>query len=220
MAERTNEEWVNDLQPSSPHHSAAIEDLRRLLERGLFYYLRGDRSDLSDRSPEELEQMAQDFTQDALLKILDKIDTFRGESKFTTWATKVAARVAISELRRVRYKNYSLDTLTASGEIMPSVSSSLTVSPEASPPPENFTERQEVLGLLDEAFRTILTDRQRTALSAYILDDIPVEEIARRLDTNRNALYKLVHDARLKLKRHLQTQGISLDYMLNLFEDR
>lgn len=216
MSERTNQDWLADLQANSAGYADALETLRAYLERGIFYYLRHDRSDLGQLPDEDIRQMAQDFVQDALIKILDNLETFRGESKFTTWASKIVARVAISELRRVRYKNYSLEHLTAGGEIMPDLAS-LDVTPESSPHPENYAEQQEIVQILKDAFENALTDRQRTALSAYIFDGVPVEEIARRMDTNRNALYKLVHDGRLKLKRYMEEQGLSLEYLMNLF---
>ena len=217
MTNRTNEEWLADLSSTGPERAQALEDLRERLERGLSFYLSHERSDLSERSTEELQQMAQDFTQDALLKILNNLDTFRSESLFTTWATKIAARVAISELRRARWRDYSLENLTGDGEIMPTVTS-LDISPADAPQPEDHTERQEILDLLDDAINTALIERQRTALMAHAIDGLPVEEIARRMDTNRNALYKLIHDARLKLKRHLEHQGISVSYLAELFE--
>ena len=216
MSERTNQDWLSDLRLDSDNNSEALEALRAHLERGVFYYLRHGRSDLDRLPDEDIRQMAQDFVQDALLKILDNIETFRGESRFTTWASKIAARVAISELRRVRYKDYSLDHLTAGGEIMPGLSA-MAVTPDHAPQPENAAEQQDILDMLKDAIENALTDRQRTALSAYIFDDVPVEEIARRMDTNRNALYKLIHDARLKLKRHMESQGLTLDYVLDLF---
>jgi RNA polymerase sigma factor (sigma-70 family) len=216
MNERTNQDWLADLQSDSANYTDALEALRAHLERGVFYYLRHDRSDLEQLPDEDVRQMAQDFVQDALIKILDNIDTFRGESKFTTWASKIAARVAISEMRRVHYKDYSLEHLTAGGEILPDFASLMGES-EGSPRPENYTEQQDILNVLQDAFVNILTDRQRTALSAYIFDGVPVEEIARRMGTNRNALYKLVHDGRLKLKRYLEDQGLSLEYLMNLF---
>jgi len=216
MTERTNEEWLSQLKSEGVERAAALEDLRTRLERGVFFYLRNDRSDLSDRTSEEIEQMTQDFVQDALLKVLDNLESFRGESKFTTWATKIATRVAISELRRVRYKNYSLDHLTADGEIMPSIAS-LGVTPEDAPAPENFAEREEVLRIVDEAIENVLTERQRTALTAYVIDGANIEIIAEQMGTNRNALYKLIHDARVKLKKYMEEQGLSLDYVLNLF---
>ena len=216
MAEQTNEQWLDDLHAEGPRRAAALETLRERLERGVFFYLRNDRSDLSDRSLEEIRQMAQDFVQEALLKVLDNLDTFRGESQFTTWASKIATRVAISELRRARWRNYSLDHLTLDGESMPSITD-LALTPEGAPHPENYAERQQVLEAINHALNHILTERQRVAITSYMLDGVNVEEIARQMDTNRNALYKLVHDARVKLKRYLEEQGLSLDYILELF---
>jgi RNA polymerase sigma-70 factor (ECF subfamily) len=218
MTERTNEQWLSELRSTGQTRSGAIDNLRLRLERGLFYYLNNDRSDLADRSSEELQQMAQDFVQDALLKILDSLDSFRGESRFTTWAAKIASRVAISELRRVRYKDYSLNELTAGGDLMPGITS-LAFDSTASPRPEDLTERQEVVNILAQAVGEALTERQRTALTAYVLDGVPIEEIARRMGSNRNAMYKLVHDARLKLKNYMEARGLSLEYILNLFAD-
>lgn len=217
IIERTNDEWVAVLGGDGPERAAALEDLRARLERGLFFYLSRERSDLAERSPEELQQMAQDFAQDALLKVLENLNSFRGESQFTTWSAKIAARVAISELRRARWKDYSLDGLTAEGEIMPS-GSSKDLTSGAPPRPEDYTERQDVLKLIDDAINEALTERQRAALLAHAVDGLPVEEIARKMDTNRNALYKLIHDARLKLRRHLEQQGISAEYLGRLFE--
>lgn len=217
MTERTNDEWLVDLLSTGSERTQALEDLRKRLERGLFFYLTHERSDLGNRSTEELQHMAQDFAQDALLKVLSNLDSFRSESLFTTWATKIAARVAISELRRSRWKDYSLENLTSDGELMPSVTS-LDISPADSPHPEHQAERQEILKLLDDAISTALTERQRMALLAHAIDGLPVEEIARRMDTNRNALYKLIHDARIRLKHYLEQQGVSLDYLADLFE--
>ena len=171
---------------------------------------------MSSRPTAEVRQMAQDFAQDALLKVLDNLSTFRGESRFLTWATKIATRVAISELRRARWRNVSLDLLTADGDLMPGILE-LSVTPDASPDPERSAERQEVLRILDDALENVLTERQRIAISAYMIEGMNVEEIARRLGSNRNAIYKVVHDARVKLKRYLEEQGLSLDYILGLF---
>jgi len=217
MVERTNEEWLADLGSEGIQRAEALEDLRTRLERGVFFYLRNDRSDLGNRSTEEIEQLAQDFVQDALLKVLDNLETFRGESKFTTWASKIATRVAISELRRVRYKNYSLDHLTADGETMPDIAS-LAVTPEDALAPEAYAEREEVFRIVNNAIENALTERQRTALTAYVIDGVNIETIAEKMGTNRNALYKLIHDARVKLKKYLEEQGLSLDYVLDLFE--
>jgi RNA polymerase sigma-70 factor (ECF subfamily) len=216
MSERSNDDWLADLRSEGLPRKDAVEALLARLERGLYYYLSQERSDLGERSNDELHQMAQDFAQDALLKVLDNLDSFRGESQFTTWASKIAMRVAISELRRARYKNYSLDHLTADGELMPSITS-LAISPDEAPHPERYTEQQDVLKVVDEALEAALTERQRIALTAYAIDGVPLDELARRMNTNRNALYKLLHDARLKLKRHMESHGLALDYILDLF---
>lgn len=217
MADRTNEEWLTDLQTDGPRKTQAIEELSERLQKGLYYYLRHERSDLSDRTSEDLQQMAADFSQDSLLKILDKIHTFRSESLFTTWASKIAVRVAISELRRARYKDYSLEDLTIDGAVMPDMTS-LAIAPQEGPQPERMTEKQNAVEMIQYAIKHILTDRQRMALVAIVFEEIPMPEVARMMDTNRNALYKLLHDARFKMKTYFEEQGMTLDYVMKLFE--
>lgn len=217
LSTRTNEEWLAHLRSEGSEQDNAIQDLRTRLERSLYHYLRNDRSDLTGRTNEAIQQMAQDFAQDALLKILDNIDSFRGESKFTTWATKITTRVAISELRRSRYKDYSLEHITIEGETLPDITS-LSISPDTGPNPERHTEQVDILEKIDKAIDEVLTERQRTALVAATIDGVPIEEIAQRMGTNRNALYKLIHDARVKLKKHLETEGLSMEYVMKAFE--
>lgn len=220
MAERTNEQWLTDLRDDSPNQPQAINDLRERLKRSIFYYLSRERSDLSDLATQEIDQMAQDMSQDAVLRVLDNIDSFRGASKFTTWATKIAIRMAISDLRRAHYKDYSLDDLTIGGELMPALSPAQPAPTQGvhPPNPESATERDDVLAKISLAIDEALTERQRAALVAVTIDDVPLEIVAERLNTNRNALYKLLHDARKKLRAHLETQGLNMDYMMDLFE--
>jgi RNA polymerase sigma-70 factor (ECF subfamily) len=216
MVERSNEQWVADLG-GPPAQQAAIEDLRQRLQRGIFYYLSRERSDLSHFSSQELTQMAEDLAQDATLRVIDNLDSFRGDSRFTTWATRIAVRVAISDLRRARYKDFSLDNLTADGDLLPG--SAVNVNSPLEPTPEHATERADVLRKIDTALREALTERQYQALVAVAVQGVPLEILAERMDTNRNALYKLLHDARRKLRTHLEAQGLSTNYMLNLFQD-
>lgn len=213
---RTNEEWLSELvSDDKVLQSQAIEDLRQRLKRSILYYLSQERSDLRDLSTQELDQMAQDLAQDALMRVLDNLETFRGESMFTTWTNRIAIRLAISDLRRARYKDFSLDNLTADGELLPNVSS---VNNDAPPGPEAVTERDDVMGMISRAFDEALTDRQFAALEAVAIKGIPMDIVAEQLDTNRNALYKLLHDARKKLRAHLESQGLSMDYIMTLFE--
>lgn len=217
MTERTNEQWISDLRSGGAVQAAALEDLRKRLQRGILYYLSRERSDLSHFSNHELTQMAGDLAQDATLRILENLDTFRGDSLFTTWATRIAVRVAISDLRRARYRDFSLENLTADGDLLPSSTNNL-LSPKP-PGPERSAEREEILRRIDEALGDALTERQRRALVAVVVQEVPLEIVAEQLGTNRNALYKLLHDARRKLKSTLEAQGLSLDYVLGLFQD-
>ena len=143
--ERTNDMWLEHLRENSPDQAAAIEDLRQFLKRAVLMYLH-TRSDLGRLAESELQQMGEDFTQDALLKIQAGLDTFRGKSKFTTWAAKIAANHTISELRRARWRDLSLDAITDAGtslqEILP-----LDTSPTGNPDTARDDALFERLGL-------------------------------------------------------------------------
>jgi len=212
---RTNEAWLTELVSDDTQvQTAAINDLRTRLKRSILYYLSQDRSDLRDLSGQELERMADDLSQDATLRVIDNMQSFRGESKFTTWANRIAIRMAISDLRRARYKDFSLDDLTAEGEIFPN-SASDTGAP---PSPEKSVERDDVLAKINRAIDEALTDRQKQALVAVAIQGVPMDIVAEQMGSNRNALYKLIHDARRKLRAHMEQQGLSTTYMMNLFE--
>jgi RNA polymerase sigma-70 factor, ECF subfamily len=215
MTERTNEQWIADLRGEADDQKAALEELRKRLQRSVYYYLSQDRSDLRDLAPKEVQAMAGDMAQDAVLRVMANLDSFRGESRFTTWANKVAVRLAISTLRRARYRNFSLDDLTAEGDFLSAQTNLISDAPLS---PEHAAEREDVMRRIDAAFREALTERQYQALVAVAVDNVPMDIVAEQLGTNRNALYKLIHDARRKLRNYLETQGLSTDYMLRLFE--
>lgn len=218
MTERTNEQWLADLRGTPEVQASALHDLQERLQRGIFYYLSRERSDLSGLGNHELTQMAEDLAQDATLRVTENLDSFRGDSLFTTWATRIATRVAISDLRRARYKDFSLDEMTANGDLLP-----LTSNPVASTKPlgpERAAEQAEVLSRIQGALDDVLTERQQQALIAVAVRGVPLEVVAEQMNTNRNALYKLLHDARQKLKAYLESQGLSMDYVLNLFQDQ
>ena len=217
MTDRSNEEWIAALRaPGEAAQAKALADLRKRLQRGIYFYLSQDRSDLRGLAAQELAQMAEDLAQDATLRVMANLDNFRGESRFTTWANKIAVRLAISDLRRARYKDFSLDELTADGELLPASTRLVTSS---APTPEKVAERDDVMEKIETALQEALTERQYQALVAVALKGIPMDVLAERMGTNRNALYKLIHDARRKLKTHLEAQGISTDYMMNLFQN-
>jgi len=201
----TNEEWLDALEQPD-RDPTAIEALRKILVRGL-------RAALQKRVPRQAETLAEDFAQEALLKILDKVHTFRGESKFTTWAQKIAVRTAFTELRRKRWENVSLDDMLADagdGGAPPDAAA----ASETSADPEESTSQEFMMQRVQRIIQTTLTDRQRTAITA-VMQDMPLEEVARRMDTNRNALYKVIHDARTKVKAELEEQGLSAEQLLD-----
>ncbi|OGO43805.1 MAG: hypothetical protein A2Z04_03070 [Chloroflexi bacterium RBG_16_57_9] len=137
----SNQDWLIALQDTGLRQAEAIETLRSRLYRGLLAYLGGQRSDLATRDQAELEQLADELTQEALLTILDKLSTFRGESKFTTWAYKIAVHHAISTLRRKRWQDLSLDALTESDELR---SFSTLAEARVTAHPESQVERQAI----------------------------------------------------------------------------
>lgn len=215
MEERTNETWLRELRSDHPHQAQALEDLRLYLQRGILAYLHS-RSDLRDRAENELQQMSQDLAQEALLKVQANLDTFQGKSKFTTWAAKIAANHTISELRRARWRDLSLDAITEAGTALQEI---LVTESPAGGNPAAESERRQVWDTILEVINNDLTERQRQALAAVQIDNIPITEVARLLETNPNNVYKLLHDARMKLKQRLQKLGLEPQYILKLFSE-
>lgn len=205
MTERTNEEWLAALR--GPERDLALADLRALLVRGLRYALAG-RARVDEAALE-------DFVQDALLKILDGLHTFRGESRFTTWAHKIAVRVAFTEMRRRRWQDVSFDDVSGS----PDTDFIPDTLVDRSAGPETQAVQRQVLSTLRRLIAAGLTDKQRQALVAIRVHGMPLEEVARRMDTNRNALYKLLHDARQRLKKELLAEGLTVQEVLAAFEN-
>ena len=198
MEQRSNQQWLDALSSPGPERERALGELRTLLVRGLRYALRGWRR----TAGRDFEALSEDFTQEALLRILDNLDTFEGRSRFTTWAHKIAVRVALTELRRKRWEDVSLDKLVAEDG-----AESAMGSEEAGP--ETEAERTDMLVWMKRIMMEELTERQRRAIAAVAYGGMPLEEVARRMDTNRNALYKLIHDGRVRLKRRLAREGMN-----------
>ncbi len=203
MKERTNQEWLADLQGSA--RDEALADLRAFLVRGLGYAL-ASYSDVD-------QAIIEDFVQDALLKILAALHTFRGESRFTTWAQKIAVRVAFTEMRRRRWRDVSLDGLVDS--------QGLDFTPDAlidrNASPEQQASQRIFLEALGRLIMNELTDKQRQALVAVRIHGLPLEEVARRMGATREALNKPLHDARQRLKRKMEVEGLSPKDVLAAF---
>lgn len=210
---RSNEAWLMALRSEGALQQEALAELRQYLLRAVLVYLQRHRSDIVHLDPEEIEGLAEDSTQEALVQILAKLDTFRGEGKFTTWAYKFVINIAASELRLRRWTTLSLDTLRGEEEFpLLKVVEDVQVDD-----PERALERRQLLELVQRIIDEDLTERQRTAIVAVHFHGAPVEEVAARLGTNRNSLYKLMHDARKRIKERLIEHHLSEGDILALF---
>lgn len=189
VQERDNNEWIAALQANGPLREAALSDLRGMLLIGLKTALKS-RSDFVD-------SLLDDFVQDSLVRILRSLDQFQNRSRFVTWATAIAIRVALTELRKRRWRDVSLETLVADTGFEPSAA-------ETSPDRES----QPIIEAMYRIIGSDLTEKQRTVLLAEI-KGMAQEEIARQMGSSRNALYKLSHDARQRLKQGLEKAGFT-----------
>jgi len=211
MSTRTNQQWLSDLRAENGQKEAALADLRAIIARGLPFALSRW---LSPASP-QFESLVEEVTQETLLRVLDQLHTFEGRSMFTTWVHKIAIRIALTELRRKRWQDSSLDEMLDNEEIP--VSPSILEDPSVTP--EQSAERADMLERVRRVIDEELTERQRRAIIMLGMQGMPMEEAAKRLNTNRNALYKLLHDARLRLRQRLQTEGLEAQEVLAAFEE-
>jgi len=210
MNSRTNEQWLTDLRSSSVQHEAALEDLRAIILRGLPYAL----SRWLPSSAPQFEALTEEVAQDTLLRVLDQLNTFEGRSQFTTWVHKIAIRIALTELRRKRWQDSSLDEIV-DNEDLPTPARLLE---DSSATPETSAERADLLARIRRIINEELTERQRSALVMLGMQGLSMEETAKRLNTNNNALYKLLHDARLRLKQRMENEELDMQEVLATFE--
>src|SRR2546426_4692987 len=194
--------WIRDLRAGGPVQAEALTDLRGPLLRGLAkgFQARGDTD----------QAFVEDVVQQALMHILDHLDQFQGRSRFTTWAMAITVRLAMSALRRKRWQDVSLESMTAPSKGAPAWDRDDTTSPPQHA--EQHALVETLRRLIDEA----LTEKQWMALTAE-LAGMPLEEIARRMDSNVNAVYKLLHDARQRLKHGLEMAGYTAEDVRSAF---
>jgi RNA polymerase sigma-70 factor, ECF subfamily len=209
---KTNEEWLRALRADGIEQDDALRDLREILIHGMRAYLAEDHGYNSGRGS-EAKQIVEDCAQETLLIIERKIDTFRGESRFTTWATTIAIRQLLGELRQRKWKDLSIDP-SSIGRDLPKQ----PVEALQSDTPEMALEQDEVWSLLKRIVEKDLTSRQRFVLIASAFQGMPLDLIADKLGTNRDNVYKILHDARKKLKGCLTKGGITQEEILRIFE--
>jgi RNA polymerase sigma-70 factor (ECF subfamily) len=209
MAHRTNDEWLFALQAAGELQTQALEDLRILILRGLPYALAGK---LSSDSP-EFEALAEETAQETLMRVLDYLHTFEGRSQFTTWVHKIAVREALSQLRRHRWRDVPLPEMR--DEESDGISRDM---PDPQPAPDVLAERSDLLERVNRIIAQELTEKQRRAVDALAIQGLSIETAAWQLNMNPNALYKLLHDARIRLKHRLEAEGLTPHEVLAIFE--
>lgn len=212
---RTNEEWLYDLRAGGAIQEAAIADLRNLLLRTVLFFFSRNLDNFGGLARSEILQLAEDCAQEALIAIMNHLSDFRSDSKFTTWAYKFAVNIALMTARRERWKGVSLDQLSFSEDGAPFGWMIRDKSPGLAP--DQFAMQGEVREIIREMIEHTLTDKQRRVLLMMVFNEVPMDEVARRLGTNRNAIYKTLHDARRKLKSGLQARGFEIGELLTLF---
>ena len=184
--------WIQKLSADDKEQQDALEELRSILLRGL-------KAGLSGRAGSD-DAFIQDVVQESLIKVLQRLDSYQGRGKFTSWAMAIAFRIAYNELRRKEWKDVSFEELQERQNALPEES---TTDPEADDP----QQQQSTAELLRCIIEQDLTKKQRDVLLCE-LNGMPQEEIARQLGTNRNNVYKLFHDGRKSLKRSLEKRGL------------
>ncbi len=191
-------EWLDALRADGPRRDAAIARLHDLLLRAARFEVARRRTSLPHLRGESLDDLSTQSANDALVAVLAKLDDFRGESRFTTWAYKFALLEAAVRLRRLSWQGREVPLEPATWEAV----AAERLSPQAG------AETRELLSAVRRAIDEELTPHQREVLVAVTLRGVPIDVLAERLDTTRGALYKTLHDARQKLRRHLAEQGL------------
>ena len=211
MTSRSNDQWLADLRNTGEARESALADLRALILRGLPFTLEGK---LSPDNP-AFDALAEDVAQETLLKVLAHLDTFEGRSLFTTWVQKIAVREALGELRRRRWRDVPLpDMLTTADED----NAPMREMAADQPTPEFQAERKDLLQRVNRIVMEELTDKQRQAVALLAVQGLPVETVANRMDVKPNALYKLMLDARARIKTRLEREGLTPAQILSVVE--
>ena len=196
--------WLRDLRSEGRTKDEAVVRLHDLLLRAARFECARRRPALPHLRGNDLDDIANQAADDALVSVLARLDDFRGASRFTTWVYKFALLEAAVKLRKRSWQ----------GREVPLEPETWSLFTSAGIAPEEEVERGELLTTLQEAIAKVLTLHQRRVLVALALNGVPIDVLAERLSTNRGALYKTLHDARRKLRRHLDEQGLSVDALL------
>jgi RNA polymerase sigma-70 factor (ECF subfamily) len=193
------EDWHLDLRTDGARREEAVERLQGLLLRAARFEVFRRRGSLPQLSAVELDELAQDAADDAAVSVLRRLGDFRGESSFRTWVYKFALLEASVKVRRRAWRDREVT-------LEPEQWESLA---HAGPGPDDDAENAALLEVVRDGIRTALTPRQRQVLVAAVLEGVPIDVLAERLDSNRNAVYKVLHDARRRLREHVAAAGFT-----------
>jgi RNA polymerase sigma-70 factor (ECF subfamily) len=196
--------WLRDLRSDGGARDEAIARLHELLLRAARFECARRRPTLPHLRGNDLDDIANHAADDALVSVLAHLDDFRGASRFTTWVYKFALLEAAVKLRKRSWQ----------GREVPLEPETWSLFASAGIEPEEELEQSELLTSLQQAIAHVLTPHQRRVLVALALNGIPIDVLAERLGTNRGALYKTLHDARRKLRKHLKEKGLTVDGLL------
>ena len=197
--ERTSEAWLVALRADGQAREEAIADLHALLLRAARFELRRRRTMVASIGHGEAEDLAQQAADDALVAVLAKLDRYRGDSRFTTWAYKFALLEAAVKARRRAWHDREVGVDDERWSMFG----------DGGAGPAAQAESSELLGAVRDAVAEALTPHQRQVLLAVVVGGVPIDVLAERLNTTRGALYKTIHDARRKLRARLSEQGLS-----------
>jgi RNA polymerase sigma-70 factor (ECF subfamily) len=200
-ADADSEAWLSALRDEGARRDRAVAELHELLLGAARFEVGRRRAALSHVRGEELDDIAMQAADDALVAVLAKLDQFRGASRFTTWAYKFALLEAGVKLRRRAWQGREV--------VLEPESWSRFADHRGSA--QEAVEGSELMGELRRAIAETLTPHQRDVFVALALDEVPLDVLAERLDSNRGALYKTLHDARRKLRTELAAAGLVAD---------
>jgi RNA polymerase sigma-70 factor (ECF subfamily) len=203
LLDAESREWLRSLRAGGATRDEAVARLHALLLRGARFEVARRRPALPHVRGDDLNEIALEAADDALVSVLARLDSFRGASRFTTWAYKFALLEAAVKLRKRAWQGREIPLEPETWSLF----SSARLAPDAE------LEQTELLATVQSGINEVLTPHQRRVLVALALNGVPIDVLAERLSSTRGALYKTLHDARRKLRKHLQECGLSLEFL-------
>jgi RNA polymerase sigma-70 factor (ECF subfamily) len=194
------------VDPETAEWLASFRDARRDKAIGRLHelLLRAARSEIRRRNAggqvtgPELDDLAHQAAADAVLLITDRIDEFRGESRFTTWAYKFVVFEVSTKLGRHFWTRHRAPSGAVEWDRLPD---------HLGTRPAEAAELQDLVAAVRAAAETCLTQRQRDVFTAIVVEGIPLDALVIRMGTTRTAIYKVMFDARQKLRKELVSGG-------------